>query len=224
MLSRGTGSLRVRQRTIMLPAAALLVVVILLLSSRGASPTHSLSTRESIEALSATGQRFGNRDAPVVIVVFGTYACGFCATFDATLDSVRADRPATVAVAPKSFAAFLTPLQMRWHVAAECAAESGSFAAYHTALFKYPEIRARRAGWLELAEQVGVREMASFFGCVESQRPLASIMNDTRAATQLGVAQTPTWFIGDRMFIGAHDRKFVDSVVSVVLLELDRDV
>ena len=56
----------------------------------------------------STGHRLGPEDAPVVLLLYSDYACGFCREFDRTLRVVRRRYPQHLAVAVKPF----VPLEM----------------------------------------------------------------------------------------------------------------
>ncbi|MEO6775538.1 MAG: thioredoxin domain-containing protein, partial [Kofleriaceae bacterium] len=143
---------------------------------RGASPTE------------------GRADAPVTIVDWSDYACGYCNRVQDTLD--RLDR--------------LYPGQIRWvhrilpldednTIAAEAAlaaAAQGRFRAMHARMFG---VRGHidRAGVELIAQELGL-DMVRFRGELDTGVYRKAIAADVADAERLGVTGTPTFFVNGR--------------------------
>lgn len=138
----------------------------------------------------------GNKDAPVVIVVFTDYQCPYCARLVPTLDQVIADNRDNVKLVIKNF-----PLPM--HSYAKKAAEAslaaysmGKFWEFHDALFKNSK---------QLNDKK-VREIATSLGLdpdelerkMNSKEVRKKINRDKTDADKVDVRGTPTIFINGR--------------------------
>jgi len=101
---------------------------------------------------SATGHWLGPREAPVVVLLYSSYTCGFCAEFHTTLTRLRERYPQHLAIVVKPFAepsaltAYMVPL------AAECASEQDRFLEFHEAAFSNGRLLQYSRGWRELAD------------------------------------------------------------------------
>ncbi len=173
--------------------------------------------RETFLGLVADGHRIGPEDAPITILVFGTYACGYCAELDATLDSLMTSYPTQLSIVHRSFVPGAPGNVLRAHMAAECAALQRTFPAYHAAMFRNRNRLGSRTAWLEIADQAGLPDIATFRECVITKREMRQLVHDTETGKRLGVAGTPTSFINGRRMIGAWS---VASIEELIMEEL----
>ncbi|MCY4398279.1 MAG: thioredoxin domain-containing protein [Gemmatimonadetes bacterium] len=166
----------------------------------------------------STGHRLGPEDAPVVLLLYSDYACGFCREFDRTLRVVRRRYPQHLAVAVKPF----VPLEMnestRLFLGAECAAEQGVFGAFHTAALRLGEGQGRAPLWEDVADSVGgLLSRPAFDHCVTSGEYADRVESAYREGADLGVRMVPTFFVNGRMYMGAMDAVTLDSAVAAAL-------
>jgi len=91
----------------------------------------------SPELYAKAGNLIGPADAPVTLVVFADYECGFCRRMDETIAAVQVRQHLRFRTVYRHY-----PIKSRHAhaeaaaLAAECAAEQGHFEEYHRALMK----------------------------------------------------------------------------------------
>jgi protein-disulfide isomerase len=100
----------------------------------------------------------------------------------------------------------LSPRTVPAAAAAMCAAEQGSerFQQFHQAMFEMLETDQAliRAGFLTAATQAELDDTA-FTTCIDADRYNSTVQANSRAAAQVGVTGTPTFFINDQELEGA---------------------
>ena len=158
---------------------------------RGASPTE------------------GPADAPVTIVVWSDYACGYCNRVQGTLDQLGRLYPGQIRYVHREL-----PLDDDNTVAAEAglaAAAQHRYRPMHDRLFGVYG-RVDRTSVELLASQIGL-DMVRFRGDLDASTYRAQIAADVEDAKRLGVTGTPTFFINGRAVHGNQALKvFVDTV------------
>ncbi len=168
----------------------------------------------------------GPADAPVTIVEYSDFTCGFCRRFVQTLGNGLIDRyDGKVRHVFKHF-----PLVgLRRHaqgsaVAAACAFRQGNdaFWAMHAQLFENAEILAKgKPALLRLAEQAKL-DLAAFGRCLESQDSLPDVTRDQEEGMQVKVEGTPTFFINGRPVPGLPSPEYFDQIIAEELAFAER--
>ncbi|MGH7584077.1 MAG: DsbA family protein [Gemmatimonadales bacterium] len=174
---------------------------------------------EQFARIAATGQRDGPADAPVTVVEFADYYCGYCATFEARLVRLRARYPQHVAVVVKHFMPVLVRAEFDAHLAAECAGDQGRFVAFDRAMYADSQKGVDRDAWQQVGRAVGIPDERRFESCVRLRRYADRVSADTRDGTALGVTCTPTTYINGIPVVGVVSFEVLDSIVAH---ELDR--
>ena len=64
-----------------------------------------------------------------------------------------------------------------------------------------------KQSWLDLAKSLNL-DIGKFEKCVDENRYLSDVQNDTQEGYKLGVEGTPTFFINGEMVVGADFDKF----------------
>lgn len=163
------------------------------------------------------GQVIGAADAPVPVVVFGDFQCPYCARAQPILKEIlRAyeDRVKIVyrhlpleAIHPHAWTAAL---------AAECAAEQGAFAAFHDLLYSVQD-SIGTLSWKNLAARAGVRNRSLFEDCLAQERHAGSIERDILLARDLRIDRTPTFIVGDAMYLGLPPVRWLEQRLAAEL-------
>ncbi len=175
--------------------------------------------------LDEAGAVIGAPSAPVTIVEFSDFECGFCARNHRILKDLLERFPDTVRVVYRHFPldaacnealeASLHPRACRAAEAAECAALQGRFEAMADAMFE--EQRRLYGENLErLAEGIGL-DMDAFRRCMRERKTLSRVLEDSGLGNRLGITSTPTLFINGRRVVGTLEN--FDRYVFVVMLE-----
>ena len=177
-------------------------------------------TRERLDAgaffdLLRDGNRLGPELAPVEILVYSDYQCGFCKELNATLDTLRHRYPQHLAVIIKSFVKPEILEHFRVPLGAECAAEQGKFAEYHAAAFRNSEVLSYSQGWRIIGDSAGIIERDAFTRCVEARRYATKLALEYEEGERLGVAVTPTLFVNGLPVVGAAPLVVLDSLVAM---------
>jgi protein-disulfide isomerase len=139
----------------------------------------------------------GPADAPVVMVEFGSYQCGFCRKhFANTLPELQRDYVDTGKLRYVFFDVALDKRHQHAAKAAEaahCANEQGEFLAYRSVLFRSKKAAAEFLP--EHAAAVGL-DTAAFTRCLDSQRHRVRPQADRALSRTLRVRGTPSFFLG----------------------------
>jgi protein-disulfide isomerase len=146
----------------------------------------------------------GPTDAPVTIIEFADFNCGFCARFHAEIfpmllaefqDNilfVYRDFPVVGGGAVGAAAAH----------AANCAGEQDAYWEYHDALYS-GMYSMNDDGFAMYAEDLNL-DLEAFDACQESNRYADEVLEDYTDARAVNVSGTPTFFINGRRVIGAQ--------------------
>lgn len=147
------------------------------------------------------GHDSGDPQAPVYVVEFSDFGCGYCRQFHLdTWPTLREDFVSTGKVGWKliPFVSGMFENSRAATVAAECAADQGRFPEMGERLFQdqptwkpSPEPGEHFEGY---AREIGL-DLERFRGCVETDARGDRIDRANRAATRLGVRATPTFYI-----------------------------
>jgi protein-disulfide isomerase len=157
----------------------------------------------------------GPADAPITIVVWSDYACGYCNRVQPTLDQLARLFPGQLRFVHREL-----PLDDDNTVAAEAglaAAAQHRFRPMHDRLFGVFG-RVDRTSVELLASQIGL-DMVRFRGDLDAGTYRAEIIGDTNDARALGITGTPTFFINGR---AVHGNQALKVFVDVVDQELAR--
>lgn len=157
----------------------------------------------------------GPADAPITIVEFSDFECGFCKRVEKTVDQLFVDYPGKIRVIYRDF-----PLRNHLRavpsaIAARCAGDQGKYWEYHANLFQVSgnllddDLKSR-------AEQLGL-DMVSFNQCFDNDVYEDAVQLSFAHGSAVGVKGTPTFFINGRRLAGA---KPIDDFKEIIDEEL----
>ena len=161
-----------------------------------AAPTLPLILENASPAL-------GRSDAPVTLIEFGDYQCGFCHRhFVLTEPAIISEYvdTGTVKMIFKDFV-IIGPDSVTAAHASHCARDQGLFWEFHNAI--YGSYDGERTGWASLD---GMRRIASsvsgldesvWAACMESMIHVEEINASTQDARSLGLVGTPAFYVVD---------------------------
>ena len=164
---------------------------------RGANPPAQWQIVDS-----SIGHRNGSATAPLQVVVYSDFECGYCRQLAQVLQRLYREFPDKVAVNYRHFPLSNHPRSFAAAVAAECAAEQGAFWTYHDRLFSEggdlsdPQL-------LRLAVSTGL-DRQRFQMCLQSEAPRKAVEASRREAIGLKLPGTPFLFLNGREFRGPH--------------------
>lgn len=159
----------------------------------------------------------GETNAPVTIIEFSDFKCGYCGLFAVeTLPQIRQTYVDTgkVRFAYKNMAV-QGPESTRAAEASECAAEQGNFWGVHDAIFAdQATVRSELSNetLIAMAGKLNL-DTAAFKTCLESGRYKGKVSKDTLSAQSLGVRGTPSFLINDVFFTGAQPYESFQQII-----------
>lgn len=142
----------------------------------------------------------GPEDAPVTIVEFSDFACGFCRRFhEMTFQALLDKYPDQIRFVYRDL-----PVVGGYEAAqaAECANEQGAFWEFHDLLFT-GGLGLDEKAYREYAENTGI-DADALMECVTEERYASEVEDDAQYALNLGANGTPTFFINGIPLVGAR--------------------
>jgi protein-disulfide isomerase len=161
----------------------------------------------------------GSADAPVTIVIWSDYACGFCNRVQPTLDHLQRLYPGQLRWVHRTL-----PLDEDVTLAAEAAlaaAAQGRFKPMNDRLFALAG-RLDRASVELVARELGL-DLVRFRADLDTHAHRAQIAADVQDAVALGVSGTPSFFLNGRAVNGSRPLKVFADVVDEELARAARE-
>ena len=201
-------------RTLTAPIVACLVllsVVTVVRIGRAAERSISVSREDLIAALEReAGPSKGSADAPVVMVEFSDFQCGYCRLFwQETLPKIeeRYIRTGKVRFVYRHMA-IRGEASVLAAQAASCAHDQGKFWQYHDALWsKTSPFTLTSAQLKRYAAELQLEEKP-FAGCLDSGKHAEQVMAETIRGHALGANGTPAFLVNGQLVIGAYPFEF----------------
>ena len=157
----------------------------------------------------------GPDDAPVTMVEFFDYRCGYCKRSMEWTMSIPEDHDGKVRVVFKEFP-ILSPESEKAALAALAAGEQGKYAEMHRELMELDNSTGFTPDEIEAAaERAGV-DVAKMRADMKSVRLQKVIADNKTLARKLGIDGTPAFLVGDQMVPGA-DQAGVDRMLTNAL-------
>jgi protein-disulfide isomerase len=160
----------------------------------------------------------GPADAPITIVVWSDYACGYCNRVQGTLDHLNRLYPGQIRWVHRTL-----PLDEDYTLAAEAslaAAAQGRFRPMHNRLFAMHG-RVTRAEAELVARELGL-DMIRFRADLDAGTYRAEVRSDSGDAEKLGITGTPTFFVNGRPVHGNQPLKVFVATVDEELARAQR--
>ena len=159
----------------------------------------------------------GAVDAPVVIVEFSDFFCGYCRRhFDQTFTPLLENYGEYIRYVYRDFAR-LTPESAPASEAAQCAFEQGKFWEFHTDFFSKQESLGREL-YLETAANYEL-DIEAYTACLDERRYLDEVEIDGLDGQLAGVRGTPGFFINGQILSGAQPYNIFERMIQ---RELDK--
>lgn len=167
----------------------------------------------------------GEAAAPVTIIEYSDFNCGFCKKFHAETFSRIVDDYVNTGKAKVSYKhyPFLAQSSVWKAEASECAAEQGKFWEYHNALFEGKvggqgdEVTVKQA----LAGLAGELQLdaAAFSTCMSAGKAGALVQADAGEGQQMNVQGTPTFLINGKLLVGAQPYEAFKQAIDAALAQ-----
>lgn len=144
----------------------------------------------------------GSPDAPIVLVEFGDFHCGYCKRFhEETIEPLLANYGDQILFVYRDYP-ILGPDSQQAAYAAQCAHDQGAFWDFHDLLYAN-QSQLNRAAFLSYAEELNL-DVARFTDCYDNGTLNAAVVQDYNDGMALGITGTPSFFINGKIFIGAQ--------------------
>lgn len=165
-----------------------------------------------VKSIDATDHVAGNTSAPVQLIIFNDFECGFCLKFQETIKSVKEVFGDKVLIGFRHFPLRSNPNAYYAALASECAAEQGKFWEMHDRLFINNEKSQMNIEQYKIdASELGL-DIEKFDSCYNEERGKAKIEADLEEANKTGVAGSPQSFVNGKSLPGAYPfEDFTDS-------------
>ncbi|MEK7203074.1 MAG: DsbA family protein [Patescibacteria group bacterium] len=147
---------------------------------------------------------WGDKKAPVQMIIYDDFECPFCADFYNTLKQIKAEFGDKIVVAYRHYPLDSHPHALSAAEASECAAEQGKFWEMYDKLFAN-----NKAGLMSLdqfkinAEELEI-DQTKFTKCLETGFYKAKVLEQMLEGKNAGVTGTPTIFINNNIYPGAY--------------------
>ncbi len=150
----------------------------------------------------------GDVDAPVVMIEYADYRCPYCARFHLEIrpELLPLVEDGTLRIEFRDFVIFDETSQLA-AVAGRAAAEQDRLQEFQSAVFALSTDGHGEYGQqeiLEIAEEVGVPDLAEFEADLSDPELVAAVEADGEEARTIGVSSTPTFLINTQVLQGAY--------------------
>jgi protein-disulfide isomerase len=201
------------RRAVGVPTADAVVGVIRSLLAGGDGSTPVTVPTSSFDLTGSPAK--GPADAPITIVEYSDFQCGFCLRANATVAQVLARYGDKVRRVFKHFPLDFHKEAPLAHLASLAANEQGRFWEMHDRLFANQRA-LQRDDLLAHAKALGL-DMARFTADLESPRLKAILDRDLAEGAKLGVEGTPTFFINGTALVGAQPESAFTAAIDKAL-------
>ena len=157
----------------------------------------------------------GPVDAPITIIEFADFNCGFCRIFFLqTLHPLLEAYPDQIHFVYRDL-----PLVGGYEaaLAAECADEQGAFWEYHDVLFT-EGASVGRSSYIQYAEDIGI-DADVLIKCLDEGHYAAEVAADAQFAIDLGATGVPLFFINGIPVVGAQP---LEVFIQIIEAELEK--
>ena len=170
------------------------------------------------QIVDARDPQLGNPEAQVTIVEFSDFDCPYSRRAAYNLRAAAAQYGEQINWIVRDFPLLdLHPNALLAAQAAACAGEQNRYWEYHDKLFTNQDDHSKNR-LLGLARELNLN-MATFSGCLDSERTLAEIDDDFTGGVTAGVQGTPTFFINGRRIPGVIPEKQLFQIIDQQLAQ-----
>ncbi len=159
----------------------------------------------------------GPEDAPVTIIEFADFQCGYCSRSRQTTSKILETYGDQVRFVYRDFPIQKHPRAQFMAMAANCAGDQGKYWEYYDLLFD----NQRKTSDDDLKAHAATLQLdaAAFAECYDSKKHEEEVNKDLEDGAAVGVSGTPAFFINGRMVTGAQP---FEAFAQVIDDELER--
>ncbi|MGI9628419.1 MAG: DsbA family protein [Longimicrobiales bacterium] len=178
--------------------------------------------------LEELGFDMGEAAAPVKIVEFSDFGCGYCRKFHGETFPTLLDTWVKDGVVQWKYVTYVSgqfPNGLQAAFAAECSGEQGHFDEMSERLYSSQQdwkgIRDPYPIFEEYGKDIGL-DMETYTSCIAEERPKARIRSGILAGARLGVRGTPSFLVDGYPLVGAQPLNVWNDILSSRVAELER--
>lgn len=176
--------------------------------------------------LADLGFDMGQDDAPIKIVEFSDFGCGYCRKFHTETLPLIVQHYIDEGLVQWKYVTYVSgmfPNGLPAAFAGECVGEQGAFDAMADLLYR------RQADWKPEGDPTSVFEslvselgldMTEYRACIEAERPRPRIRSGVMLGARLGVNGTPSFLIDGYPLVGAQPFEVWTNILQARLTEL----
>jgi protein-disulfide isomerase len=164
-------------------------------------------------AVEATGPAKGRERAPVTIVEFGDFECPYCRQEETAIGTVLQRHPEDVRLVFRELPlTAVHPNALAAAHAAVCADRQGKFWSMHDAMYQ-DQTALGGSALVETARRIGL-DVEHFSACLSAEDTLNAVEQDSKAADELNINETPYFLINGRPLHGAVPLEQLEAVIN----------
>lgn len=195
-------------------------VIAPLASVESSDEINELDPYQAVMMAVSSGARHyqGKSEAPITIVEFGDFNCGYCARWAKEVLPKINEKYIETGKVKMAFVHFpiLGADSMEAAEASECAAQQDRFWDYHTTMYSNVGIGYTQANLTKLADQIGLDTQA-FEQCLSTFTDTSSIEDDIRLSQIMGVRGTPAFLVNGVPLAGAYPYEEFERIIDQLL-------
>ncbi|MBC8170074.1 MAG: DsbA family protein [Anaerolineae bacterium] len=170
-------------------------------------------SNESVTQLVDDDPYFGPENAPITIVEFSDFNCGYCTRFATeTLPQIQATYGENVRYVYRDMPIIGGNVSVESAIAAECAEDQGKFWEYHNLLFSNAEARTQDA-YIGFASELGL-DTGVFTTCLTDKAKSDEVLLDLLDGQAQDIRGTPAFYVNGRFISGAQPFEVFQTVIN----------
>ena len=176
-------------------------------------------------AITEIGFNSGSPDAPIKVLEFSDFGCGYCRRFHAETFPALLENYIETGKVEWKYVTFVSGMFANGQVAAlaaECVGEQGRFAPMRELLYERQsewKNRSNPATSLEALAVAAGADAEEYRQCMADERPLPRIRSGFLTGARIGVRGTPTFVINGMPLVGAQPIEMWADIFTVVEAE-----
>lgn len=161
---------------------------------------------------------FGNEEAPVAIVIFSNYQCGFCQKQEQTLKNLLNQYGDKIRLIWKDYPeSGENSISFMAAVAGRCAQEQKKFWEYHDLLFQNSNNLVQLT-FLKIADKLNL-DRKDFIRCLDNDNIKQLIKDNMEEADALGASGVPLIYVNDKNVAGEVDLEELKRIIEAELFK-----
>lgn len=156
---------------------------------------------------------FGPENAPVTIVEFSDFNCGFCTRFATeTLPKIQETYGDQIRYVYRDMPIIGGNVSVESAIAAECAEDQGKFWEFHNLLFNNTQARSQEA-YVNFATELGL-DTDVFTECLSDKTKSDEVLLDLLDGQAQDIRGTPAFYVNGRFISGAQPFEVFQTVIN----------